>query len=207
MLIFSADLYAACGSKIIEWDGGNTGKWSDRKAWVGDKVPLIDQDTLIVSAAKNCRLDAPSEVTCFVNDSGVMTQDAGAHLTITGDHYRNLTLNSYSATAGEDCQILMSGLTPQSFENVDPINKLIISNDSTVTLTHSFEIRSELTLSGTSTYLIINANSSPDYMKEDTHFKFLEALSIITGLVESIVKVNDLEILLPTVSFAIISMI
>ncbi len=160
MFFFSADLYAACGGTVITWDGGNNGKWSDKRSWVGDTniAETVDDDALIISAAKNCILNASYSIGCFENDAGVMVHDADMSLTINGDYYKNLTPNSYSAVVGQNCPIVMAGTAPQTFENVDPINNLIISNETSVTLTHGFEIRNELTLSGSTTNLLINAD-------------------------------------------------
>lgn len=41
--------------------------------------------------------------------------------------------------------------------------------------------------------LIINADSTPDYLKADTYIKFLEALSIITGLITRPIVVKDTQ--------------
>jgi hypothetical protein len=162
-LILSSNSYAACGGTVATWDAGNNNQsWSNANNWDPNTQPNSSSfDAVIVSAAKPAKINANRTIGCLEVLSGELRSRANATtLTITGDYFKAHTSATLDIGTTHDLTFLMAGSADQTIEVVDPINKLEISNDSTVTIpsSYGFEVRTALTLSGSSTIFKINGD-------------------------------------------------
>lgn len=130
----------------------NTGNWS------GANVPdTTAENAIFVAAQRVPRLNFTTSIGCFDLQSGsANAQTAGITLTIAGDYFKNPVAGSLSVTAGTTFTITLAGAAAQTFTNQDPINYLTISNPTSVTFDKGFNIRNDLTLSGSGTTLYVN---------------------------------------------------
>ncbi|RME17052.1 MAG: hypothetical protein D6797_03270 [Bdellovibrio sp.] len=154
-------VWGACGGTVRTWDaGGGSTNWGTNSNWNPNNKPdTPSEDALIVAASRVTKAKVNATIGCLEIQSGQLTSRDNRTLTITGDYFRNLTLNGLSIKAAHtNFAIEMAGTGPQTFENVDPVNVLIVSNNSTVTFTQSFSIRNALNLTGSSTTLIIQGD-------------------------------------------------
>lgn len=153
--------YAACGATDRTWDS-NSGNvtWSKTQNWSNNNIPNTNTENAIVQAAQSVTtVDANYTVGCLEVTSGELNS-GNFTLTIEGDYYRAINLNSVIADPLDTTfTIDMASTTgDQTLESVDPLNSVTISNDNTVTFTESFEIRNTLSITGSGTILKIDAD-------------------------------------------------
>jgi hypothetical protein len=160
VLLSPYDLAWSCGGTARTWTGATNAQWSNGANWSGADAPdTAGEDAVIVSAVRVPTTNANVTIGCLEIQSGSLSSVNSRTLTLQGNYFRNLTLNSLVVNSGHtNFTINMNGGTAQTFENVDTINRLIISNNSTVTFTNPFVIRNALTITGTTTKIIINAD-------------------------------------------------
>ncbi len=164
-------VYGACGGTVRTWDAGNnTVRWDRVNNWNANNVPDTPfEDALIVSAARPCRSQMNATIGCLEIMSGELQTRNNRTLTIQGDYFKNLNANSLQLDSLDDWYLVMDGNAAQTLENVDPLNHLEISNDTSVTFTNAFEIRTSFTLSG---------SGSTVYVNDDLTLSFWSNLSI-----------------------------
>jgi len=161
-LFFSQNIFAACGGTVRTWDAGaGNVNWNNATNWnINDLPDTVTEDGVIVGAARATSINASMSMGCLTVNSGSLNSAAGTFTVgITGDYFRNLTgglLAVNTNTATHALTFDMAGTAAQTFENVDIINFLRISNNTTVTLTNAFAIRRDFTITGTGTTVYIN---------------------------------------------------
>ncbi len=150
---WSSNANAACGATTLQWyaDAGST-VWGNNNNWTTTAPPTIThvafpqlntQNALITSDWFLPAWPAASyNLSCVSIASGTLTATPAAArtLTVSGDYFRNLNLNSL--TTNNFFTIIMAGTAAQTFENVDAIDNLTISNSTSVDLTQSFSVKS-----------------------------------------------------------------
>ena len=150
---WSQKAMAACGATTVQWyaDAGST-TWTTNNNWTSTAPPTITHNTFPQNNTQNALITAdwflpawPAAnytLACVSISSGTLTATpAGAQtLTVSGDYFRNLNLNSL--TTNNFFTITMAGAAAQTFENVDSIDNLIISNSTSVDFTQPFSIKS-----------------------------------------------------------------
>ncbi len=142
----TGEAFGACGANTRTWNGSGSTAWGTAGNWTIADIPnTAAENAVLVSAVRFPTLDATYTVGCVDIQGGVLTTSAGRVLTVSGDYFRNLTLNQLNFRAADTTTFIsMAGSAPQTFENVDPINNLRIATNSTVTLTKAFSIRNSL---------------------------------------------------------------
>jgi len=156
---FLKDSIAACGGTTRTWDGSNNTNWNQNANWSGNAFPTTGQNALIVSEARVPRLNTNISISCFELTSGSINYNVNStQLTITGDYYKSLSASSSVVGAATSFTLLMAGTGAQTLEVVDPFNTVTVSNNSSVTFTNPFTIRTNLNLTGSTTTLYINDN-------------------------------------------------
>lgn len=159
MLLNSQKAQAACAGTTLQWSGGTNTKWNMNNNWNGTNFPdNAGENALIVGASRVPNSDLTTTVSCFELRSGTMNTTSGVTLTITGDYFKNLTVNSLSVASGSTWKVVMGGSAAQTLDNVDTLNYVTVSNSSTVTFSQPFQIRNTLSMTGSGTTLNINAN-------------------------------------------------
>lgn len=139
---------AACGTSITWQANANTVVWNTTNNWNTGVVPANNTQTaFIVSDWQIPALTVPRTLSCLEINSGSMTVPASGTLTIANDYFRNLNSGSLLGVGASTFNVTMSGTATQSFENVDTIPGLTISNATTVNLTKSFIISNAFTIS------------------------------------------------------------
>lgn len=168
ILIFSMLLpkvvSAACGGTVRTWDAGagNT-NWSSANNWSANNIPdSTAEDVVIVSGAQIPNFDTSYSVGCVEIQSGTLTANTNNRtLTVTGDYFRNLTINSFTVGSGS-FTLTMSGSAAQTLENYDDLRILTIgsaASDQNVTITKPFTLQSQLNFTaGWTGTLYINAD-------------------------------------------------
>ncbi len=155
---FSQNSSAACGGTSRIWDGSSNDQWSKTTNWSANNVPdTAAEDAIIAAATKATKVNSSQTIGCLEVQSGQLKSFTGTSLTIMGDYFRNLTANGFSVTHS-NFFIYMSGSGAQTFENVDPVSNLSISNNSSVTLTLPFTISTLFSLTGTTSNIFIDAD-------------------------------------------------
>jgi hypothetical protein len=153
-LLVSADIYAACGGTIRTWAGNGSNAWNSNANWSPANYPnTASEDVVIINTATNARMTTTSTVGCVDIQSGVLEGTQNRTLTVVGDYFRAPNANTLNFTSN-NFKIEMGGTGPQTFEAVDDIRDLILSNDTTVTLKNNFRIRSDLTITSTGTTFV-----------------------------------------------------
>lgn len=176
IIVFGQQSYAACGGTVRTWDGSSNQDWGTNNNWTPSNYPdSASEDALIVSAARPTKLSDDVTVGCVDITSGVLVSRNGTRtLSITGDYFKAPNLNSLDFNAGHNPVINMAGSSAQELQAVDPVNTVTINNNSTVTLSESFEIRTNLDLSGASGGTIVVAG--------DLTLSFTSAFTIPSGV-------------------------
>lgn len=157
---FAGQAFAACGGTVRTWDSnsGNT-TWSKTGNWTNNNIPNTTGEDAVIQAAQSVtELNGSYSIGCVEVTSGELNSTDGVTLTVNGDYYRAINLNSVVVTAGHNFTIDMAGTGAQSLESVDPLNNVTISNSTNVTFTDPFEIRNTLSITGTGTTLYIQDN-------------------------------------------------
>ncbi|MEK6577713.1 MAG: hypothetical protein AABZ55_00675, partial [Bdellovibrionota bacterium] len=166
LLLFSVFFYgqnahAACGGTLYTWTAGAaTTTWTTNNNWnPNTSYPgaVAGNRALIQSGARVPAWPAASySMSCFQVSSGTVTMSPAAArtLTITGDYFKNL--NPGSITTNANMTFIMAGTAAQTFENVDTINRLTISNNVSVELTDSFTVSTAFTISSTAGTIYID---------------------------------------------------
>ena len=138
--------WAACGGTLRTWDGSASTAWTDNNNWSGGNRPNSStEDAKIISQANNPEAPTGYTIGCFELISGTMNATAGGSLRIQGDYFRNLNLGSIAS--GSAFVVTMNGAAAQTFENVDPIDNLTLTNATSVELTDTFTVTSTLAIS------------------------------------------------------------
>ncbi len=152
-------LSAACGATTRIWNsnsGNNT--WSKVQNWTNNNMPdTVDENALIRAAQSVTHVNVDTSISCLEVTSGELNSENGITLTILGDYFRALYLNSVVVTSGHNFTIDMASGN-QTLEVKDPLNYVTLSTDGSVTFTESFEIRNALNITGTGTQLNIQAD-------------------------------------------------
>ena len=151
---------ASCGATTLTWTGATSTTWATSTNWTPAGVPSSTPVNAYIISESNVPVVPPSPtpsstptIGCLTVDSGTMNASTGGGLTIAGDYYQNLNLGS--VTAGDGYTVTMAGTAAQTFQNVDPIPNLVISNGTSVELTQTFTISNALTIkAGAGTILI-----------------------------------------------------
>lgn len=168
---WSPDAFAACGATTLQWyaDAGST-VWGSNNNWTSTAPPTITHVTFPQLNTQNALITsdwflpawpaASYNLSCVSIASGTLTATPAAArtLTVSGDYFRNLYLNSL--TTNSFFTIIMAGTAAQTFENVDPIDNLTISNLTSVDLTQSFSMKStgSFTISAGSGSIYVSQN-------------------------------------------------
>lgn len=145
LVLFSyQNLRAACGANTRTWQADSaTTAWNTNNNWNPANRPnAANENAVIISDWFNP--DWPNNnysLGCFEIQSGTMTATNNRILTIVGDYFRNLNPGSLIVGGANTWEVVMLGTAAQTFENVDLIPRLRISNTTSVNLTHSFTIR------------------------------------------------------------------
>ena len=146
-LIFTTDLYAACGANTRTWqaDAGSS-NWDSNNNWNPRNRPnTTGENAVIVSDWFNPTYPNRNySLGCLEIRSGSMSVGNGNRLRIVGDYFRNLNSGSLNVPNGSTWEVRMEGTGVQDFSNVDSLPRLRINNATTVNLTESFEITNRL---------------------------------------------------------------
>ncbi len=155
-------LYGACGAIDRTWDAGaGNVRWDSRNNWSSNNEPdTSSENAIIVGESHFTRMNRDRTIGCLEIQSGRLDSASNSRtITITGDYFRNLTQGSLTIGSGDNHTFDMAGTADQTFENYDPIQNLTISNlSSTVTLPYPFHVMGNLSLTGTSTVVKVNAD-------------------------------------------------
>jgi hypothetical protein len=144
----SQNSFAACGGTVRTW-AGTTNSWSTASNWSGSNIPnTASEDVVVVNTGFNANMNTNLTVGCVDVQSGVFQGSSTRTISVVGDYFQAPFANTVSITAG-GFNIDMAGTAPQTFEVVDDIRDLTLSNDTTVTLKNSFRIRSDLFITST----------------------------------------------------------
>jgi hypothetical protein len=140
--------FAACGVTDRTWVG-TTNSWGTASNWSGsDRPDTATENAIIVNTGVNARMNTNVTVGCVDVQSGIFQGDQNRTITVVGDYFQAPFANTLSITSG-NFKIEMGGTGPQSFEAVDDVRDIILSNDSSVTFKNNFRIRSDLTITST----------------------------------------------------------
>ena len=152
--IFTSDLFAACGGTTRTWAGTST-TWNTAANWSGSNVPnTASEDVVMTSTGFNAAFATSYSLGCLSVLSGTINGTTNnVNMIITGDSFAAPCQNSLNFTSAS-FRVDMAGTSAQSFEAVDDIRDLRISNTTTVTLKNNFRILSDLTLVGSGTTII-----------------------------------------------------
>ncbi len=139
---------AACGGTVRTW-AGSTNVWNTASNWSGSNVPnTTSEDVVIISTGSSARVSTDITVGCMDVQSGIFEGTTNDKLTVTGDYFRAPFTNTLNLTSNK-FRIEMAGTSAQTFEAVDDIRDLDLSNDTSVTLKNNFRIRSDLRITST----------------------------------------------------------
>ncbi|OQW47426.1 MAG: hypothetical protein A4S09_15375 [Proteobacteria bacterium SG_bin7] len=140
---------AACGGTTRTWtSGAGSTNWNTANNWSGNNFPdTSSEDAIIVSGANIPNVNSNQTIGCLEIQSGSLNASTNnITLSVTGDYFRNLTVNSLNITR-TSFVIAMTGTAAQTFENYDFIEQLTIGNaaaDQDVTLTKPFILNTQL---------------------------------------------------------------
>lgn len=158
---FYGQAQGACGGTLLTWDAGaGNSNWSAANNWSPNNIPnTTSEDALIVSDAYDTLADSNVTVGCVeIQSGGRLRSNNNRTLTVTGDYFKNLTTSGLQVNTNHNWRIALAGSSAQTFENVDAVNYIDISNGTSVTFTQSFQLRRELNLNTTGTTLNIDAD-------------------------------------------------
>jgi len=151
LLLVNTVAYGACGGSTRTWAGNGSNAWNSNANWSPADYPNTSaEDVVIINTATNARMTTTSTVGCVDVQSGVLEGTQNRTLTVVGDYFKAANANTLSFTSNS-FKIEMGGSAPQTFEAVDDIRDLILSNNTTVTLKNNFRIRSDFTITSTGT--------------------------------------------------------
>ncbi|OIQ19905.1 MAG: hypothetical protein BM556_05305 [Bacteriovorax sp. MedPE-SWde] len=151
LILVSTNLYAACGGSTRTWAGNGSNAWNSNANWSPADYPNTSaEDVVIINTATNARMTTTSTVGCVDVQSGVLEGTQNRRLTVVGDYFSAPNANTLSFTSN-NFKIDMAGTSPQTFEAVDDIRDLFLSNDTSVTLKNNFRVRSDLIINSTGT--------------------------------------------------------
>ena len=141
--------FAACGGTARTW-AGTTTSWSTASKWSGYNSPDSSvEDAIIVNTGVNASMDNNLTVGCVDVQSGFFQgTTANRTITVVGDYFQAPFVNTVNITSGT-FNIDMAGASPQTFEVVDEIRDLTLSNNTSVTLKNNFRIRSDIFITST----------------------------------------------------------
>ncbi len=144
----STSVSAACGANSRVW-AGSTISWNDASNWSGSDVPdTALENAIIVNTGVNARMDTNLTVGCVDVQSGFFEATQNRTLTIVGDYFQAPFANTLNITSNR-FNIDMAGTAPQTFEAVDDVRDVTLSNNTSVTLKNDFRIRSDLNITST----------------------------------------------------------
>ncbi len=152
---------AVC-QNLRQWlANANTTAWANNNNWNPTNYPNTATESAYIVADWRIPQYPNTNMTlsCLEIASGSMTAPNSANtLTIQDDYFRNLNAGSIAVAGGSTFQIIMSGTSAQTFENVDLIPRLNIDNPTTVTLTQPFTIRNDFSITAGSGNVVIGGN-------------------------------------------------
>jgi hypothetical protein len=153
--------FAACGANTRTWQAdAGTSVWTNNTNWNPRNQPTTaSENALIKSDWFNPLYPGSSfSLGCLEVQSGLLTLSAGGVLTIVGDYFKNPNLGSIVVPGGSTWEVYMQATANQSFENVDTIPRLRISNSATITLTKSFVITNRFLIDAGTNNVVIQGN-------------------------------------------------
>lgn len=146
--LYSQTVLSSCGGTTRTW-AGTTNQWITTSNWSGTDVPdTSSEDVVIINTGINARFTTSGTVGCVDVQSGVFEGTQNRNIKVTGDYFKAPYSNTLNLTNNK-FTIEMGGTTAQTFEAVDDIRDMTISNPSSVTLKNTFRIRSDFDISGT----------------------------------------------------------
>lgn len=148
------NIFAACGGTTRTWNGVNT-TWNTASNWSGGNVPdTATEDVVMTSTGFNASFATSYSLGCVDVQAGTINGTTNnVTMTITGDYFLAPYQNSLNFTRNTFL-VNMAGSAPQTFEAVDDIRDLTISNTTTVTLKNNFRILSNLAMVGSGTTIV-----------------------------------------------------
>lgn len=154
IFITSSELHAACGGTTRTWQGTST-TWNTTTNWSGTNVPdTASEDVVMISTGFNAAFATNYSLGCVTVSSGTINgAAANITMTITGDYLSAPYQNSLNFTSNT-FMVDMAGTAAQSFEAVDDVRDLRISNTTSVTLKNNFRILSDFFLVGSGTTIV-----------------------------------------------------
>jgi len=137
-------LEAACAANNRIWESRFNSDWNTKQNWSPQNAPDTNIENAYIQSDINTPVWPANSYTlsCFEISSGAMNANVQQTLTLEGDYFRNL--NSGGLNASNNWEVIMAGTGYQSFENVDPIPRLQISNATMTSLRGSFSITNRL---------------------------------------------------------------
>lgn len=156
-LLVQSQVMAACGVTDITWTGASSTSWNTAGNWSGGNIPnAATENAIIVTSANLPSANTSVTLGCVEVQSGTLNSGGNRTLTITGDYFRATTANSLFVTPGQAWVINMAGTAAQDLDIVDPIERLTISNNTSVNFNYPFEIRNAFSITGTTTHIYVN---------------------------------------------------
>lgn len=153
----NADVHAACGGTLRTWKG-NTTSWGTNGNWIPSGAPSTGaDDPVIISTGFSAILPAgvTTTVGCVDVQSGIIDDGnaASTTLSVTGTYFQA----PYSGTLNlqrTSTVIQMAGTAAQTFEAVDKIQSVTVTNTTSVTYKNNFTLNGTWTLPSSGTTYI-----------------------------------------------------
>lgn len=156
-ILFQKQATAACGVTDITWTGASSTSWNTTGNWSGGNIPnAATENAIIVTSANLPSANTSVTLGCVEVQSGTLNSGGNRTLTITGDYFRATAANSLFVTPGQAWVINMAGTAAQDLDIVDPIERLTISNNTSVSFNYPFEIRNAFSITGSTTHIYVN---------------------------------------------------